>query len=206
MPESLRIPFALLGLLFLGCGAIAWWRRRDRFTTVFLAFGLGGGLHWGGSIGSDSFVGEWSLFFFYLSISAIADAAILHLALIYPGGGRIPLAGRVALYSPAMLAAIVTLLVGVLPRETLEAIGGGILLFANLFTIAAGVTFIGRCFVLDRSSARAARLPLIATAMVLGSALAILGAAGVLPGQAEAWNLALAIIPISLMIALRTRD
>ena len=53
---------ALLGLLFAACGLWAWWRRPDRFTSVFLLYCLGAGVHWGGSIGAgEAFCdGLWS--------------------------------------------------------------------------------------------------------------------------------------------------
>lgn len=206
LPDGLRLPMALLGFLFLACGVGAWWARPDRWTAAFLLYGLGGGVHWGGSIGSRGETLELSLFFVYLAFTALADASLLHLALIYPGGGPLAWGWRAALYAPAAYALLFAGIAGFMPQTILRTAAGVLLLVANLLSLVAGIVFLIRLFTADRDTRRAARLPLIVTAMVIGSVVALLGAGGALPGDPEAWNLALGVIPISLAVALVSRD
>lgn len=154
VPGSLRLPFALLGLLFLVCGVAAWLMRPSRWTAVFLLYGLGGGVHWGGAIGAPHAGLELSLFFAYLGLTALGDAALLHLALIYPGGGALARGLRVALYAPAALAVLLAPLAGVVPETILETIAGLLLLIANLCSLAAGLVLLGRLLQIDPATRR----------------------------------------------------
>jgi len=201
-PGGLRLPLALLGVLFLGCGVWAWWIRPSRATAIFLAYGIGNGIHWGGTVGPSNEGLELSLFFVYLGFTALADAALLHLALVFPSGRSLARGTRVALYVAAALALLVALIAGLLPQTSLETTAGLILLVANLLSLTAGVVFLASLLRVDSATRRAARLPLIVSGMVAGSVVALLGAGGALPGHPEAWNLALGVIPISLAIAL----
>lgn len=202
VPAGLRLPFALLGLLFLASGVWAWWSRQNRWTSVFLVYGLAGGVHWGGAIGAPSPGLTMSLFFVYLALTALGDAALLHLALIYPRQEPLPRGAHIVLYGPAVIALLVAGIAGIAPQGLLQPAAGILLLLANLFSMAAGIVFLARLATADRVVRKAARLPLIAAGIVTGSALALLGAGGVLPGEPEAWNLALGAIPICLAVAL----
>jgi len=202
IPDGLQLPFALLGAVFLVSGMWAWWARPGRWTAIFLLYGLCGGVHWGGAIGGPEAVLAISLFFVYLASTALGDAALLHLALTYPHGGPLARRWRVVLYAPAAVGLSLAAIAVFAPRTMLEPAAGALLLIANLFSLVAGVSFVVRLFSVDRALRRAARLPLIVTGMVTGSLVALLGAGGVLPGEPEAWNLALGIIPITLGIAL----
>ncbi len=100
IPDGLRLPFALLGVLFLVSSVWAWWARPSPWTAVFLLYGLGLGIHWGGALGVGGASLEMSLFWVYLAFTVLGDAALLHLALIYPQGRRTR-KRLVALYAPA---------------------------------------------------------------------------------------------------------
>jgi len=202
IPDGLQLPLALLGAVFLVSGIGAWWARPGRWTAMFLLYGLCGGVHWGGAIGGPVAVLETSLFFVYLAITALGDAALLHLASTYPHGAPLARKWRVVLYAPAAVGLSLAVMAVVAPRTMLEPAAGVLLLIGNLFSLVAGATFIVRLFSVDRTLRRTARLPLIVTGMVTGSLVALLGAGGVLPGEPEAWNLALGIIPMTLGIAL----
>lgn len=203
LPDGLRLPIGLLGVLFVACGVWAWWARPGRRTRVFLLYGLGGGVHWGGAI--DAPGAELSLLMVYLATSALGEAALLHLALIYPRGARFG-RWRLALYAPAALALALAPLAGVLARPTLETAIGLLLMTANAFGLIAGLIFLVRLFAADPATRRAARLPLVAGGILFGGLLSMLGAGGLLFGEPEAWNLTLAALPIGLAIALVTRD
>jgi hypothetical protein len=205
IPDDLRLPFAALGLVFLTSGVWARRARIDRHTAVFLVYGLGGGIHWGGAVGSSGAILDWVLFYAYLGPTALADAALLHLSLIYPRGPGLGGLARSALYAPAGIALAGATPVAAWPVGVREVVAGLVLLVANLYSLAAGLLFVWRALTLDRATRRAARLSLIAGSMVAGGGAALLGAAGALPGQPEAWNLALGVIPVCLAVALVTR-
>jgi hypothetical protein len=202
IPDGLRIPLALLGVLFLVSGVWAWWARPNRWTAVFLLYGLCQGIHWGGAVGVEDASVEMGLFWVYLAFTALGDAALLNLAMIYPHGRHLAPKWKVALYALAAMALLLAPIAALTPPETLASAVGLVLLIANLLSLTAGVVFLVRLFTVDRVTRRAARLPLIVTGMVAGSVVALLGAGGALPGVPEAWNLALGAVPVALALAL----
>jgi hypothetical protein len=203
IPAGLHLPHALLGALFFVAGVWAWSRRTNQWTGIFLLYGTALAIHWGGAIGVPGAPSlEMGLFLVYLAITAAGDAAILQLALIYPHWRSVPLKWRVAMYSPAAVSLILAPVSALLPQAALQPVVGIVLLVSNLMSLSAGVLFIVRLFTAGGAIRRAAHLPLIVAGFLSGSVIALLGAAKVLPGVPEAWNLALALIPITLSIAL----
>lgn len=202
IPDGLRLPIALLGVLFLLCGFVAWKLRPGRFTTLLLLYGVGAGVHWGGTIGVSNSGLELSLLFVYLGFSALAEAAFLHLALIYPIGGSIARGGLIVLYAPATIAWLVAAIAWAAPTTFLGGVSAVVLLTANLFSVLAAVVLLIRLVRADQTMRRAARLPLVVASVWTAGILAELGARSVLPGQPEAWNLLLGAIPICLVFAL----
>lgn len=186
IPDALRLPYTLLGLVFLASGAAAWWLRPDRWTSVFVLYGIGGGLHWGGTILAAPEGLELGLFFVYLAFSALADAALMHLALTYPSGAALARGARVALYAPAGLALLFAPLAGVLTPSTVQTIAGLVLLVASLLSVAAGIIFIVRLVRADPATRHAARLPLIVGGLVIPTVVGLLGEGGALAGNPEA--------------------
>ncbi|HEY5552970.1 MAG TPA: hypothetical protein VIK52_13845 [Opitutaceae bacterium] len=191
-----------MGALFLACGVLAWCLRPNRWTAIFLLYGFSGGIHWGGAVGAAHAATAMSLFFVYLSVTALGDAALLHLVLIYPKQRMLPKWVCTALYLPAAAAALLAATTAFAPKQLLEAAAGILLLVANLFSLAAGILFLVRFFTTERQVRLAARLPLIAAGVFVGSIVALLGASGLFPGEPESWNLALGVIPVTLAIAL----
>lgn len=202
IPDGLRLPLALLGVLFLSCGIWAWWLRPGRWTTVFLISCLGGGVHWGGAIGFQAAGLELGFFFLYMGCTVAADAALLHLALIYPSGAALAKAARRMIYAPAALGLLAAPIAGFVPRTTLEPFVGLLLVAGNLLSWTAGIVFLVRLFRSDPHTRRSARLPLIVGGIVIAAVLAELGTRAGLPGHPETWNLALGIMPICMAIAL----
>ena len=202
IPEAVRLPIALLGVLFLICGVATWWIRPGRWSAIFLVFALGSGVHWGGTIGTAHAGLELSLLFVYLAFTAFAEAGLLHLALIFPSGRSLTRGKRLALYSVAALALLVAPIAGLLSKAILEPIVGLILMFANLFGLLAGLLFVVSLFRVDSATRRATRLPLIVTSMIGTFIVATLGAEGILLQQSDAWNLVYGLVPISLAVAL----
>jgi hypothetical protein len=202
IPDGLHLPLALLGVFFLASGVWAWWARPNRWTAVFLIYGVCLGIHWGGAVGVGDASLEMGVFWVYLAFTALGDAALLNLALIYPHGKHLAPKWKVALYAPAATALLLAPIAVLTPPKTLEPGAGLVLLVANLLSLTGGIVFLVRLFTVDGATRRAARLPLIVTGLVSGSVVALLGAGGVLPGVPEAWNLALGAVPVALAVAL----
>ncbi len=202
IPEAVRLPLGLLGLLFLICGVWAWWLRPGRWTAVFLIYGIGGGIHWGGTIDPTHAGLEISLLFVYLGFSALGEAGLLHLALIFPSGRSLKLGKRLVLYSIGTLALLTASIASLLSKAILEPLAGLIILIANLFSLVAGVLFLVALFRVDSATRRAARLPLIVTSMIGTFIVSTLGTEGILLAQSDAWNLFIGLVPISLAVAL----
>ncbi len=200
IPEMLRLPVGLLGLLFMVCGVWAWWIRPDRFTSVFLIVAMGGAIHWGGAPGFADAGLELNILFVYLALSALGEVGLLHLALIYPGGRELPRGALYALYLIAALALLVAPFAGMLSKDSMGLMVGIILGVANLFSLAAGVLFLVSLFRTDSATRRAANLPLIVAALFGSFIVSTLGTEGVLLPPSEAWNLLNGLIPIALAV------
>lgn len=205
IPDGLRLPLAAFGIVFAGCGLAAWLLRPGPATALFALVGLGGGVHWGGSIGAASGGTELALFFVYLAATALGEAALLNLSLTY-GRHWITRTGvKALLYLPAAVAAVLAPAAPVLPEQVLQTAAGILLLFSTLSGIAAGVIFIVRFARAHAGTRRRDGLGIIVATMIAGFALSTLGAGGVLPGPGEAWNLANVLIPAGLLFALVRR-
>ena len=200
--EADRLPVALLGVLFLACGVGAWWVRPGRWTAVLLVYAIGGGVHWGGTVDPQHAGLELSLLFVYLAFSALSEAALLHLALIFPSGRPLRRSVCIALYSVAAPALLVAPLAGFLSEAILGQIIGITLIVANLLSVAAGVLFLVSLIRVDSATRRAAHLPLVVTSMIVAFSVGTLGTEGILLPQSDLWNLASGLIPISLAFAL----
>jgi hypothetical protein len=206
IPDGLHVPMALLGVLFVACGVLAWELRPGRWTAVFLLHALGGGVHWGGAIGAAHAGLDLGLFFVYLAASCIGEAALLHLALIYPLRRRLERHWQGALYAPGAAALVFAAGAWAVPQTALEPVVMVLIVLANLLSITGGVLLLVRIFTVDPALRRRARLPWIVGGLVVGSGVALLGARGTLPGEPEAWNLAHAVIPLCLAFALARFD
>jgi len=206
IPGSLRAPMAFLGVLFLACGVYSWSVRPSRWTLVFLLYGVGGGIHWGGSIGLSPVGLEQSLLFVYLAFSALAEAALLHLSLIYPRSTPVRERWWAVLYLPPIFALIIAPMVGIVPKTSLQALAGIILLLASLFSIIAAITFVARLFMVCSAVRRASHLALVVGIGVSSGVVALLGSEGMLPGNPEAWNLILGVLPVTIAVALVSNE
>lgn len=200
--DNLRLPVALLGILFLACGIYAWSRTRNVWTGTFLIYAVGSVIHWGGSIGVCSGSLETALFFVYLAFTALADGALLFLALIYPTRMLRGHAMNNVLYAPALVAFLFAPVSAFLPQDSVEVVAGVILLVANLLSLIGGAVFIIRLFVHDAAVRRASRLAVVVGIGVTSSLVALLGSSGVFPGQPDGWNLILGLFPVTVAFAL----
>lgn len=202
IPESMTLPLGAMGVLFLVCGVWVWRSRPTALTRVFLLTGIGGGIHWGGSIAAENTGVQLALITFYVSVTAMGDGAFLDLALRYPRD-RHRLGRRgLALYSPAALTFLAVPIVPFLPAKTAESVIGLAILVAFAMSILGGVVFVVKWFRATAGERRAQSLTAIVAVLILTSALDLLAENGVLPGIPEAWSLSYAATPVVLAWAL----
>ncbi len=200
--DPIRLPIGLLGALFLVCGFAAWWFRPGRWTAVFFVSALGSAVHWGGTIGPAHEGLELTFFFIDLAFSALGEAGLLHLALIFPSDRILKPGIRMALYSVAAITAILAPIASWLPETLLEPVAGTILIAANVLGVSAGVVFLVSLFRVGAAIRRWSRLPLVVASMVAATALAMLGVEGIGLPQSDAWNLFHGLFPLALAFAL----
>ena len=198
----MRLPIGLLGVGFLACGFAAWWIRPGRWTAVFFVSALGSAVHWGGSIGPGHEGLELAFFFAYLSLTALGEAGLLHLALIFPSDRILKPGIRVAVYSVAAITALLVPIAGWLPETVLEPVAGTILIAANVLGVSAGVVFLVSLFRLDAATRYSSRLPLVVASMLTATVFATLGVEGIVLPQSDAWNLLHGLFPLALAFAL----
>jgi len=199
---TLRLPMGSLGLLFLACGVWVSARRRNRWTTIFLLYAIGGAVHWGGSIGSVSGDLQLSVLFIYLAFTALSDGALLHLALVFPSDMSLPRWAVSLLYLPALATLFIAPFAGMLSRELVFELVAHLLQLASLMSLAAGFVFIVGLFLVDTVTRRTHRLPLVVACLIGALAIATLGAEGIGVAPSEAWNLAYGLVPLGLAAAL----
>lgn len=205
LPENLMIPTTLMGLLFLCSGVISYNRAPSRWSVLFLVYCIGSGIHWGGSVGFQPPALELALLFFYLAVTVMAQAALFHLALLYPSGS--PVRTWVHLiYAPAIGALVAVPMAGYLPLSVSELVVGLLLITGKAYALGGALFFVLRLFRVDADLRRESGLVLIVGAVVAGTVFQLLAASGLLPGQPEAWNLILFIVPLSIAVALMSRD
>ena len=205
IPQSLRLPTGALGVLYLVCGVWAWRSNPSALTRVFLMYGIGGAVHWGGTIAVESQGVETALLVFYMAATAMGDAAFLDLALRYPRALNRRRFPTVVLY----LLAIVTLLaVPVAPflrARIVEAGLGFVIAVAFMMAIAGGVVFIVQWFRATPAERREYSLTLIVGVLVVTSGIDLLADGGLLPGDPAAWSLMYGFEPLVLAWALTRR-
>ncbi|MDJ0652590.1 MAG: hypothetical protein QNJ40_00430 [Xanthomonadales bacterium] len=204
IPEMLRIPNLLLGMFFLCAGVITFNRAPSRWSLVFVVYCLGSGIHWGGSIGVTPEL-ELPLLFFYMACTLLSAGGFLHLALIYPHG-NVAHGWRIALYMPALAAALVSPFVGLLPDDRVRQLLGTELIIGSIMSWAGALYLLWRLITADGTLRRESGLALIVGAVFLAGTLQQLGSMGILPGEPAAWNLILFLIPLAIAVALMSRE
>ena len=146
MPDSAALPLNALGLFFLACGVWAWRSHPSSLTRVFLAYAVGGAVHWGGSIGATSQDVEISLLMFYLAATALSDAALLDLALRFPHRRGRAAGPTAPIYLLAIVGLIAVPVAPFLPRPIVETGLGVVIVLTSILSIGAGLVFIARWF------------------------------------------------------------
>lgn len=205
VPDSLALPLNALGLLFLGCGVWAWRAYPTGATRAFLVYGAGMGVHWGGTIASESPALETALLVFYVGATAAADGAWLDLALRFPRGEGRPARAAGAAYLLALATFLAVPIAPLLAPRALE-VGLGLVLAASfLIAIAGGITFLAKWHRASSAERGATGLTPIVGAFLIATVANLLGDAGALPGPPQAWGIPYALVPLALARALTRR-
>lgn len=202
LPDTVRFPTSLLGLLFLCAGVITLNRASSRWALVFATYCLGSAIHWGGAIGLPG--AELELLFVYLAFTVAADAAFLHLALIYPTG-KITLPWYLLLYAPAVMTLLVAPFARLLAASSSESLIGIALIIGNALSMVGALGFIIRAARLDANLRGQSGILYIAAAVIISGMIQILGSGGYFFGEPEAWNLALVTIPLVIAVVLMSQ-
>jgi len=207
IPPSLGLWINGLGVLYLVCGVWAWLSKPSSLTRVFLVVGIGGGIHWGGTIAFENAGLGIAFLVFYAGVTAIGDAAFLDLSLRYPPAWRWRGRRALSLYLLGLLTLISVPIAPFLPRNIVEAGLGLVITLAFLMSIVGGIVYLVRWFRATRDERRAYSLTPIVVALVVASAIDFVAEAGALPGQPEAWTLIYGLEPLVLAWAVtRTRE
>ena len=164
-------------------------------TRVFLIYGIGGAVHWGGTVGAESTQGATTWLVLYMAGTVMAEAAFLDLSLRYPQGLSRRRLRSVAPYLPAILVLLVVPITPLLPLRILELLAGVVLLTADLMSLAAAVVFFVKWFRATSVGRREHSLTWITGVVVVLGVMALLGALELLPGEPEAWNLMSGLLP-----------
>lgn len=204
IPESLALPTSGLGVLYLIC-AVWVWRSRSKLAGVFLAYGIGGCVHWGGTIASDNEALGTAFAVFYVAGTAVGDAAFLDLALRYPRSLRRRVLRTMAPYLLAILAFIAVPIAPFLPSEIVDS-GLGVILMGSLaIAVAGGAVFIVKWFRASPAERREQALTAIVVVLIVTNVISLLADGGVLPGESAAWNLMFGLEPLILAWAITRR-
>jgi hypothetical protein len=203
IPPALSLPLGLLGVVYLVCGVVVWIKWPNSLTRVFLFVGLGGCIHWGGSVGADGGgTIELTLLMFYMTVTALGDGAFLDFALRYPHTEPREGPVRFVFYILAALCAVMIPLTAVLPRGFIETWLGLAITIAFVMSLGGGLVFLLKWFSASSGLRHEAALTPIVVVLVASSVLDLLADGGVMPGPPEAWGLAYAAGPIVIAWAL----
>lgn len=207
-PQSVSNALAVMGLWFLACGVWAARRSAGRAVTLFAAYAMAAGVHWGGPVGLGPPAAQNLLLATYIVVSAaLAQCLFLHLALAFPE----PLSASrsrgwlVAVYAPALAGG--ALLLALLARPAQRALltpVGALIPLGVLYSLVAGVVWIRRWALADPERRRAHRLGLI-VAVMIGAWLphAVVSALGPLVAPYDGlFSLTMSAIPAVLALAI----
>ena len=150
-----KVLLAVLGMVFVACGLLVFWKTRSQQSLLFAAFCLCSGLHWGGPLELSSAPLRTGFLLLFLVVSSVlGEVFFLRLALSFPRQSR--LANRRSLlwflYAPPIVATVLAAIYLVAPSESSlhEATQQSFLLLVsvagNLFAVIAFAFFVSHLF------------------------------------------------------------
>lgn len=197
---DLRVPLAVLGMLFLGCGIYTYLRVRNESSKALSVYCFGSAVHWGGSIAAPGDAAV-ILLAVYVVLSALADGALMHFALVFPRPlVRSPRA-KASAYIPASIGIVLVPFSALVSPTTFTTMAGATLLLASTVSIVAGLVIIGQYLRLGPAERRLFGLDAVVFVGLGSTAIGLLGSSGLLPGRPDLWNLLLGILPFTLTAA-----
>ncbi len=202
IPDPLALPLSGLGVLHLACGVWAWWKRPSSLTRVFLLSGIGGCVHWGGSIAADAPGVEIAFLVFYVAATAMGDGAFLDFSLRYPR--KLSRRGfpAISFYLVAIAALIAVPIAPFWGSAVVDTLLGVIIMLSFAMSIAGGVVFLVKWVRAGRAERRELFLTPIVVVLVVTSGLDLMADQGWLPGAPEAWTLWYGFVPLVFVWAL----
>jgi hypothetical protein len=201
--DAFRVALAVLGLLFLGCGLYVTLRVSNESAKAFLLYCFGSAIHWGGSVGVPANA-EVLLLSVYIALSAVADGALLHLALVFPKPLVSSATPKAASYIPAALGIFLIPVSVAVSAGAFQTLAAATLMLASFLSIGAGVILIGQYIRHEPAQRRRFKLGIVVFCGLTSAALAVVGSSGLIAGQPNAWNLLFGVLPITLTLALTT--
>lgn len=105
---ALRVALGVMGLGYLACGLVAFWRARSTASALFTLHGMCQAIHWGGPVRVSSDTSQLAIWFLYFTVSMLGISALLHFTLLFPRRWTIASrkSTRLFLYLPVVLAAV----------------------------------------------------------------------------------------------------
>ena len=206
---NLVVARALMGLVFLFCGATVLKRKRSKRSALFVLYAFCAAIHWGGPLYAASEHLQLAVWLAYFTVSAmLAQSAFLHFTLVFPEpwpwGTRH--ATRFLIYLPVAVGLVAaSLAVLSAPDSASEAWRDKYFILeslqANLFALAALVILVVR-YVRARSEDGPRE---ITGPLALGAWLAVLpwlvalaleGRGVGVPGGSDVYTLFFVLIPL----------
>ena len=203
---------AILGMTFLGCGLLVFWKMPSKASLLFAWYCICSGLHWGGPLDMPPGQLRTGLILFYLLVSSILGSTLLlQFALHFPMESRIATKKSVIrfLYAPVIVGILLAAVYLVSPSESgLRATTEEQFLLlhtivSNLFPTIA-LAFVSHIL---RAALSGAQKKYVGV-MVIGMLAAwlpylVVSAVGV---GTDPWNLTEVALPITFAIALFGMD
>jgi hypothetical protein len=202
-PLLIKALLALVGMTFLVCGLLVFWKTPSKASLLFVGFCLCSGLHWGGPLELPPGQLRTGLILLYVLVSGfLGETFLLHLALSFPKVARI--AGGKSfirfLYAPVILATVLAAIYVVSPSETTQ--GSFFLLHAvvsNLFGVLALAIFVSHILRAGLTGMQKRYVALMVAGMLTAWVPDLVASAvGV---DTEPWTLTFVALPVSFAIA-----
>ena len=200
---------AILGLVFVACGLLVFWRIPSRASLLFAGFCICSGLHWGGPLDLPLGQLRTGLILFYILVSGfLGSTLLLQFTLCFPQKYRVADKKNLirSLYAPLIVATLLAALYLVLPpASSVRVTTQGLFMLlheivSNLFAVIALVLVVSRMLRSDRTGPRKRYMVLMVAGM-LTAWLPYLVAASV-GVETDPWNLMMVALPISFTVAL----
>lgn len=197
-----------LGMIFLVCGVIAFWKNNGFAAFLFLLYCFGQAFHWGGPFKVANVQIQIVIWLVYFIISMFGISALLHFSMVYPEPWKF-VRTKISLpiiYAPPIIGILLTLTGFILPLEVSnESFVNTFLLFemvsVNLFALITIIIIVIRDIGADRETRRRFGLHLLVVGAILGP-LPYIAAAVAGVSSTQPYNLFLALTPILFSFAL----